>query len=278
LSAATLPQPSQYEVVSRRILASFVCIDAITGNSVRRPMTVSANGWRIAPNHSGTYIVYDGPGLRNLTTQFVPQGAWPPASTLEVTLQDPLRNYLPRKVKINAPQSVPVIPAAPVGSTSNPAALAALSDPTTIFCAQSVNMFPAPSAPVATTWAVLRVSVQRAAAPFAGVPWTVVRVVRTSDSAVLAVGQTDSNGEALLAVIGPTTQTNTSGTGPITLPTTAISITAYADPSTITQPTGWISNPGDLLSNLANPALVSSSLAAQLAAGKELRVNFALTI
>jgi hypothetical protein len=122
LSAATLPQPSQHEVVSRRILASFVCFDAITGSSVRRPMKVSADGWAIAPNHSGTYIVYDGPGLRNLTTQFVPSSTWPAASMVEVTLQDPLRAYLPRKVKIRAPQSVPVIPAAPSGSESNPAA------------------------------------------------------------------------------------------------------------------------------------------------------------
>lgn len=278
MSSATMPEPLQQEFVSRRILASFVCVDALTGQSVRRPLTVTTDGWTVAPNHSGAYVVYDGPGLTGLTTQFIPSGTFPATKTFEVTLQDPRRAYLPRRVNISAPQTVPTIPPAPTGSLINPAALAAQNDPNTVFCSQTVKVFPMPSAYTSPTWAVLRASVKSAGAEAAGVPGAVLRVVRTTDMALLAEGQTDSNGEALLAVLGPTTQPNTSGSGPVTLPYTGVTVTAYAAANSLLQPPDWISNPDDLLSNISNPALVSSHSDVQLTAGKELYLSFALAI
>ena len=60
------------ETVDRRILAAFCCVDAVTGNVVTDPLTISGSPWVIKPNRSGTYIIFDGPGFHSLTTDFEP--------------------------------------------------------------------------------------------------------------------------------------------------------------------------------------------------------------
>ena len=95
---------------------------------------------------------------------------------------------------------------------------------------------------------------------------------------MLATGQTDANGEALLAVVGLTVQANTGGTGPVTVSTVAATVTAYFDPSVLSQPAGWIPNPDDILTNLSNPALKSSSQAVELTSGQEMAMSFAITV
>jgi hypothetical protein len=272
------------EAVSRRILGSFVCVDAMTGSSIQQPIPVTAGPWTVAPNRSGVYVIFDGPvplgpNGQKLNTEFIPAGTWPPPITFPVTLQDASRNYLPRRANVNAPQSVPAIPPTPAGSTSNPAVLAALKDPTTVFCPQTVKLYPMPSADTQPNWAVIRASVTNSSVtPAAGLGSAVLQVVRTSDNAVLATGQTDANGEALLAVVGLTMQASTSGTGPVTVSTVAVTVTAYFDPSNLTQPPGWIANPDDILNNVSNPALKSTSQPAQLASGQELLLSFAIAV
>jgi hypothetical protein len=63
--------------VDRRVLAAFCCVNAITGNSVLEQLPVIAPQWSLKPNRSGLYLIFDGPGLRPLTTQFVPSSTWP---------------------------------------------------------------------------------------------------------------------------------------------------------------------------------------------------------
>ncbi len=267
------------ESVDRRILGAFVCVDAITGSSVQNPFPVSVPLWTIKPNRSGIYVIFDGPGLDLLTTQFLPTGIWPAPTSFEVTLQDPNNRYLPRRANVHAPAQVPIIPPPPQGSSTNPAAIAALQNPATVFDPQKVPLYPMPSAPIGPNWAAIHVSVtQGGTTPPKGLPWAVLQVVRNGDKKVLATGQTDANGEALLAAVGLTVQTNISGTGPVTVSTVAVTVTAYFNPSVLAQPSGWIANPDDILSNLANPAVKSSSQPLSLGSGQELSMSFALSV
>jgi hypothetical protein len=254
------------ESVDRRILGAFVCVDAISGSSVVPAVPVTAPQWAVTPNRSGIYVIFDGPGLDLLTGQFLPSGTWPAPVSFEVTLQDPTLRYLPRRANVQAPLAVPTIPPVPAA-------------PSGVFAPQQVSLYPSPAAAIGPNWAVIHASVTLSGAtPAQGLPWAILQVVRDTDGTVLATGQTSTNGEALLAVIGLTVQANTSGTGPVTVSTVAATVTAYFDPSVLSQPTSWISNPDDILTNLSNPALKSSSQAVQLGSGQELSMSFAIAV
>jgi len=256
----------QIENVDRRILGAFVCVDAITGNTVVPAIPVSAPQWTVKPNRSGVYVIFNGPGFNSLTGEFIPSGTWPPSVPFEVFLQDPSLRYLPRRARVNAPLSVPVYPPVP-------------SPPTGVFAPQQVPVYPSPAGVIGPNWATIHASVTRhGSTPQTGLPWAVLRVTRDSDSKVLATGLSDLNGEALLAVVGLTVQANTGGSGPVTVSTVAATVTAFFDPSALNQPTGWIPNPDDILSNLSNPALKSSSQAVQLGSGQEMAMSFAITV
>jgi len=254
------------ETVDRRILGAFICVDAITGLSVTPAIPVSAAQWTVKPNHSGTYVIFDGPGLDLLTDEFLPTGTWPAPVSFEVTLQDPSLRYLPRRATVQAPLAIPTIP--PVPPT-----------PTGVFAPQQVAVYPSAAGPILPNWATIHASVtQSGTTPAQGLPWAVLVVTQNSDQSVLATGVTGTNGEALLAVIGLTVQANTSGGGPVTVSTVAATVTAYFDPSILNQPSGWIPNPDDILTNLSNPALKTSSQPVQLSSGQELSMSFAIAV
>jgi len=263
------------ENVDRRVLSAFVCIDALTGSSITRPMAVTAGTWNVQPNRSGIYVVFDGPGLDPQTNQFIPAGAWPAATSFEVTLQDAQQRYQPRRAEVQAPVSVPAIPASPGGVVPNPAVVAALKDPTTIFDPQQVTLYPTAAAATGPSWAVIRASVTDVNSG-QGLPYAVLQVTRQSDGIVIATGQSDGNGEALLAVIGLSVQANTSGTGPVTVSTVAVSVAAIFDPSVLTQPSGWIPNPDDILNDVSNPSFKTSSQPVQISSGQQLNLSFAI--
>jgi hypothetical protein len=254
------------ENVDRRILGAFVCVDAITGSSIVPPMQVTAPGWRVVPNRSGSYVIFDGPGMDALTDQFIPADTWPAPISFEVTLQDPNRSYLPRRVNVQAPLAVPTAPPA----------FTTLSG---VFAPQSVPMYPSPAGAIGPNWATVHASVMKSGTtPPQGLPWAVLRVVRDSDSKVIATAQTDANGEALIAVVGLTVQANSEDGGPVTVATTAATITAYFDPSVLNQPSGWTPNPDDILNNLSNASLKSTSNAVQLGPGQESPLSFEITV
>ena len=265
------------ENVDRRVLGAFICVDALTGSSVTWPLAVSAPEWTVRPNRSGVYVIFDGPGLSALTTQLVPSGTWPPRVSFKVTLMDPNRRYLSRQATVLAPMTVPVIGSSPGGVVPNPAVTAALANPAAVFNPQRVSLYPQPSAAVGPNWSTIHASVTNAATGV-GLPWAMLQVIRQSDNAVLATGQTDANGEALLAVVGLTLQTSTSGTGPVTVSTTAATVSVHFDPSVLSQPPGWIPNPDDILDNLSSTTLVSGGQDVELASGQELNLGFALTV
>lgn len=251
--------------VDRRILGAFVCTDAITGSSVVPAIPVTAPAWTVRPNHSGIYVIFDGPAFEPQTDDFIPSGTWPAPKSFEISLQDSGKRYLPRRAIVQAPLPIPAppVPAAPTG----------------VFAPQHVTLYPSAASPVSPNWAVIHASVARAGVtPIQPLPWSVLRVARDSDHSVLATGQAGPNGEALLAVIGLTVQANSSGGGPVTISTVAATVTAWFDPGILNQPQGWIPNPDDILGNLSNPALKSSSQPVQLSSGQELSMSFSIPV
>ena len=68
------------ELVDRRVLGGFVCVDAITGSPVVPAIPVTTPQWTVKPNRSGIYVIFNGPGFDLLTGQFIPTGTWPARS------------------------------------------------------------------------------------------------------------------------------------------------------------------------------------------------------
>jgi len=214
------------ESVDRRVLGGFVMVDAITNASVTSALSVTSTQLKLRANRSGIYAIFDAPGFSALNTQFIPVTAQWPASaaaapSFEVSVQDPTLRYLPRRAQVGAPQ--------PLASLGTP---------------QRVALYPSASAGVALNWAVIRAAVTGSKGQ--GLPWAVVRALK-SDNSVAATGVTDARGEALLAVPGLGAQISDSGSGPVTVGTTAVTVQAWFDPSVLKQPAGWIPNPDDIL-------------------------------
>lgn len=237
------------ESVDRRVLGAFRFVDAITGNIVTDPMAITVAAWQVKPNHSGTYVIFNGPGFEDLTTQFTPS-SWPPPPTpptFEVTVPNAGLRYQSRRVNIKAPQ-----------------ALTPATDPNSIFNPQKVSLYPNAAAPVAPGWSVIYVSVVASGSnPPQGLPWPVLQLTRNSDGKVIATGAGDFHGEALLAVTGLKMQPATGASSPL-----AATLKAWVDPTLRQNKSDWIPNPDDLLGNTSNPILKSGSAALQITAGQ----------
>ncbi len=141
---------------------------------------------------------------------------------------------------------------------------------------QSVVLYPTPAVPVAPNWAVIRVSVVSNATPPAPLPWAVIQVASSGNPT--ATGLTNENGEALLAVPGLGLKLSSSSTGAVTEATTPATVTAVFDPATLGQPKGWVSNPDDILLQLASPSPTWKSASQPVQLGPGQTVFVALTI
>jgi len=64
----------------------------------------------------------------------------------------------------------------------------------------------------------------------------------------------------------------------VSVGTVAVTVTAYFDPSVPIPAPNWVPNPDDILTNVTNPALKSSSHPLQLSAGQELALTFAISV
>jgi hypothetical protein len=274
------------ESVDRRVLAGFVCRDAVTSSSIPDPLTVTAPDLVLRRNRSGIFAVMSvkgAPSLDALTDDFVAPtdpNAWPPPSSYEITIQDPASQYLPRRAKIAAPQPLPAAlpPTATTTmapSTTGQGSAASLPPVTT---PQSVVLYPTTAAPPALNWAVVRVAVVNNATPPAPLQWAVIQVVSAGNPT--ATGITNDIGEAMLALPGLGLKLSSSSTGAVTESTTAAILNAWFDPTTLNQPKGWFSNPDDILLNLAtpNPLWKSATQAIQLSPGETVQVNITISI
>jgi hypothetical protein len=250
------------EFVDHRVLGGFQCVDAVTSESIADPLTVTSDALTLRPNRSGVFAVWDAPGLRDYTA-FDPVLPWPDPVKFEIGIQDPGGRYLPRRVKIEVPQPLPVaatLPTPPFTASSSNAIA---------YGPQLVTLYPGPSAPVALNWAVVRASVMSNASPPQRLPWAVLQVL--NGSTVLAIGVADPNGEALLAIAGLGLQVSSSPGGPVTEVTTSATVQAWFDPTNPKPPANWVPNPDDILTNMAGPWKTGTA-AIQIGPGQTVRV------
>jgi hypothetical protein len=261
MSAASL-LPGTFENVDRRVLGAFRLIDSITGGTVSGPMTVQSPGLTLRQNRSGIWVIFNGPNFTPLTNSFLPPANWPPPAPFTVSIQDPSGKYLARLATLEVP-----------------APLTAASDPASVFNPQGITLFASAGAAMGANWAVVRASVVRAATtPPQGLANAILRVTRTSDNSILAVGMTDARGEALLAVPGLGVRAGTTPAGPVLEATTAVSVEAFFDSTFLTQPAGFLPNPDQLLSNLGAASVKTDTLTAQLGAGLSIPLNFSISV
>jgi len=267
------------ESVDRRVLGAFQFQDVVTGNSVLDNLAVAALPLLVRPNRCGIYVIFNAPGFADLTGQFDPPLPGPKAGTFEISVQDPSRRYLPRRVKLQVPQNLPaaIDPSKPFDPGK------VLSDPRVIFNPQAVPLYPSPAAPVAPTWAAIHISVVRSGiVPLTGLPWCAVQVTHPDNGGktkVLATTVTDARGEGLLAIPGLGPEISGSETGAVTKSNVSITITAGYDPSiAIPPPDTWVPNPDEIISKLGGGSLKTASLDDEIAPGQTLNRTLAISV
>jgi hypothetical protein len=261
MSSATL-LAGVVENVDRRVLGAFRCVDSITGASVQITPVVNSPVLKIRQNHSGIWVIFNGPGFAAVSDDFLASGTYPPPAPFVVTINDPSGTYLSRQATLQVP-----------------APLTPVSDPASIFNPRSIILYATAGLPVGQNWAVVRASVVRSATnPPQGLGSALVRVTRTSDSTVLATGMTDARGEALVAVPGIGVRASSNASGAVLEATTAVTVAAFFDPAILTQPAGWLPDPDMLLANLGGAGIKTASQAAQLGAGLSISLSFSISV
>jgi len=231
------------ELLDRRVLGGIRFVDGVTGLPIQRMLAVSAPNVRWIRNRSGDYVVAGAPGLEAHVAAFAAAPGAPPPGTLNMTLtvSDPLGEYLPRRATMELPRDPDPTHGDQPGSLFRPVAVA---------------LYPAPIARTAPGWAVLRVS-----AP--GRPGALLKVVEDDTDHVLARGQTDARGEALVAVPGIPVTTFNTGTGPVLATEVAANVQLIA-----AEDGAKLSDPDEL-----EHGDISNSAPVQLASGRSLSLS-----
>jgi hypothetical protein len=265
------------ENVDRRVLAGFRFLDAITGASIVQTLSVDAAPLVLSRNNSGIFAVMDAPGLTGLTNQFIPAdpASWPAPSSYELTVQDPSSQYLARRAQIAVPQPLAVFVSS--GTTASPPTTTLADAPPSIrpvTTPQDIVLYPAPVAPVAPNWAVVRTSVASNATPPVPLARVVVQVTISGSKPI--TGLTNRLGETLIAAPGLGLQLSSSGTGAVTETTTPATVTAFFDPTP--WPQDFIPNPDDILLDLTNSKWKTASTSVQLAPGQTVFVNLTISM
>ena len=184
----------------RRVLGAFRFVDAITGAPVAvaagiearfavipglpAPVPVGERAVQIQQNRRGIFVIFRAPFFDAYLATF--DNPQPPAELggdplgIRVAVTDAGPYYLPREFQIDLPRALDP------GAESN------------VFDPVDVRLFRAPNAPMLDGWAVLRVSVARAAtAPRQGLGGVLIRAFRTpraDTDPALGIGMTDWRG------------------------------------------------------------------------------------
>jgi hypothetical protein len=253
-----------------RVVGAFRFIDAVVKTPITAPLRVEARGVRLIRNRSGLFVIAAAPGLGSTYTATfelpVPPAAPlpPPVASVSVTItvSDPSGRYLPRRATVAVPRN------------PDPAAV---DQPTSLFQPADVELFPSPTAAVATGWATIRVSVKQTGTQ-TGVPFAYVRVRRASDDGLLARGVADDRGEALVAVPGiPVTLWNTTPGPSVVTNSVAAKLTAHFDPSAFDAASSKYPDPDQLELNLST-LTKSADVPLDLASGREVPKRVDMTL
>lgn len=175
------------EDVERRVWCALRPVDAVTRLAIETPLRVQGAGQTWIRNLSNLPVLHaltEPAAQRDEFVEYEDTFLAPTvvaAVTIRATIEDPAGRYLARTVAIELPR-------ADSGS------------PPPLFEPIEVPMYPAPSAPLAAPWSVVRVHVERGGLPAAGCALTVHEI--GDEAAVLGRGQSDARGEAVVAVAG----------------------------------------------------------------------------
>lgn len=222
------------ENVDRRVLGAIRCVDAVTKAPILDSLVVQSDQLDLRRNASQVWVIFDAPGMHNLTTQFDLTTTWPAGSAFEISIRSINQRYLPRRANVNVPGK-----------------LKAKDDPGPAMAPQDIVLYPSPTAGALPNWAQVRVWVGKNNTT-EGLPWAVVRVTHNSDNTLLATGVSNSNGDALLSIPGLGISASTNGGAAVSEPTIDATVAAFWDPGSQGQPASWMPNPDVILNDLVN--------------------------
>jgi hypothetical protein len=236
------------ELFDARVLGAVRFVDNATQGQISDGLAVISTLGDLRKNRSGLWVIWNASGLEAHTTVFDHPPAAPPVGSvaMALTVTDQTGRYLPRSATVALPRD-------PDPKNAD--------QPASLFQAASVILYPSPAAPVSPGWAVIRAHVQDAATK-GPLQSALLRVLRTSDSIVLARGMSDDRGEALVVVPGiPVTTFNTGNGAPLA---TEVDVTVEAifDPEAVEGKAGLpkASSPEKLAAGRELPLLLEISL------------------
>ena len=255
--------------LERRVLGAIRLIDATTGRPLHRPLSVSAEGVRFLVNRAQLYVISRAPGLAAHTVAFAapPDTPAPGSRPIEITIDDPLGEYLPRRATIPLPR--------------NPAPGA---DDPDLFAPEAVTMLPSPNAALRQNWSGVRLSLRLAdGGPVRGALVNLRREAAEGEEGLLvASGLSDERGEALVILPGlPVSRSAEPGEEPqpdadegeVTTPETSVSLEIVVDPDL-----PWPADPTRLLANRAEWRRAVEGGAVDLATGRVVHLNLQISL
>lgn len=235
--------------LERRVLGAVRLFDAVTGRPLNRPLTVSAQGVRFLRNRAQFYVITAAPGLEEHVTAFEAPPALPaPGSrAVEIRIDDPLGEYLPRLARLPLPRSPEPGPGEP-----------------DLFQPERVDLLPAPAAGVRLNWGGLRLSLTRPGGR-QGIRGALVELHDPADpgAPALALGLSDQRGEALAALAGLRAYRPADGGDAVTVSQTPVTVELVIDPA---QP--WPVDPQGLAARRAELLNLSLAGVIQLGPGR----------
>ena len=261
---------TRLENVRHRILGAVRFVDGNTKLQIRGSLSVEAPGVKFVRNRRDYYVIWSAPGLEAHTEAFEqPPGAPPLNSvTIESRITDPENRYLPRQFTLQLPRN------------SSPQHA---DEEESLFQPVDVRLFPAPTMKTASGWAVVRATVVAEGTDEA-LPGAMIRVLRTSDSELLARGLSDwrgkAKGQALVTVPGIPITTWGDGNGedddePVIVNEIQVTLETFFDPD-FAPTAGDLPDPEDLETRGAT--LPSSNTTVQLASGRTIAISLAVPL
>jgi hypothetical protein len=176
------------ERVERRALGAIEFVDALTGARVRHALKVEADALRLRLSPSWLYVIRGADGLSAHTEAFDEPPGTPEFQKLKFPLKvsDPQRRYLARGAVVKLPRK------------NQP-----VSDPESLLRPVQIQVYPSMARPIEASWASARVFVYTTVSgKRIAVANALLKLTPSLPDAAPVRALTDSNGEALLAVIG----------------------------------------------------------------------------
>jgi hypothetical protein len=257
--------------LERRVLGAIRLVDATTGRPVHRPLSVSAEGVRFLVNRAQLYVISRAPGLEAHTAAFEapPDTPAPGSRAIEVTIDDPLGEYLARRATIPLPRS-------PAPGADEP----------DLFVPEAVTMLPSPAAALRQNWSGVRLSLRLAdGRPVRGALINLRGpAADEGEGEPVASGLSDERGEALVILPGLPVSRSAGPSGPgeeppgtddgdVTTPETPVTLEIVVDPDL-----PWPVDPTRLMANRAQWRRAVEDGTVDLATGRVVHLNLQISL